>query len=565
MKKFLVLVAILMLCIPLAAACSSGTSPTTAPSVSQPAATTPAKTTAPAPVTSAAVIPSEAPKTTSAQTTAASATAAPASGPRKGGILRWVKATGPGAPFGTPWLSSGASAFELQFAAQTLLKELVDGTLTPNLAESYEVVTDPANPSITFKLVKGVKFQDGTDFNAQAVKWNFEMAMSPSSTTRGSTGNWKSIEVLDDYTIKVNFKSWQNTQVRGFAESATYLVSPAIFKAKGEEWMMWNSLGTGAFVQKEFLRDVSLTFTRNSSFWRQGKPNLDGLQLLFVSDPMTATALFKSGGAEMIQTATAQMSSELQAAGFQILKHPGAMGSALVPDSANADSPWSKLKVRQAVEYALDRASLAKTFGYGFQDAAYQYYTAPSPAYDPSLAPRKYDVAKAKQLLTEAGYPNGFKTAIIVSALNVDRNMAAAIQANFAAVGIQAELQFPQTAAWSAYLTGSWKNAVLFGPVLGTGDPNAGWGLAYTTGSAWYQSLKRPDGWADLYKASISSPKLDPALVKKCEALFYEDVTTIPITWGSKEWAVSDKVRDSGAGTRGTYTWWEPENAWLYP
>jgi peptide/nickel transport system substrate-binding protein len=108
------------------------------------------------------------------------------------------------------------------------------------------------------------------------------------------------------------------------------------------------------------------------------------------------------------------VASEPATAGYKIISQT-AGAQALIPDSANADSPWSKLKVREAAEYAMDREAIARTFGYGYWKAAYQAPSPEAPAYVASIPGRKYDTAKAKQLLTEAGYPNGFKTKLIAA------------------------------------------------------------------------------------------------------------------------------------------------------
>jgi peptide/nickel transport system substrate-binding protein len=558
-KKLLVPLAILLICAFIITGCNSSSSTPTTPAASQPSSTTPAVT---LPTTSAPV--TTAPVTTKPAATTPSSTPTTTGTQKYGGTLRYIVPTGPGAPIGAPWLANGTSTYAMQFAEEFPLKEQIDGSLVPCLATSYDVVSTADNPSLTFHLQKGVKFSDGTDFNAQAFKWNLDKAMAPGSATMGSTTTWKSIEVLDDYTIRINLKSYTNIAARTFADSAAFMVSPTAFQKNGADWMNYNMVGTGAFMQKDFQRDVSLTLTKNSNYWQQGKPYLNGIQLLFVSDSMTAEALFKSGGAEVIQCSDDAQANRLETAGYS-MQRVFNYGGALVPDSANADSPWSNLKVRMAAEYALDKEALAKRFGYGTWSASYQYMSTTSPAYDPNLTPRKYDVAKAKQLLTEAGFPNGFKTTIIVGATGVSSDVAQAIQAYFAAVGIQVSLQYPQTAAWSAYLTGTWHNALLFGASLGYANPNAAWNLSYSQGSAWYQSMKRPDGWKEAYAASMTSTKLDPALAKTCEGLLFNDVNTIPLYVSAKQWGVNPNVKDAGFGTRGIWAWWEPQNAWMAP
>jgi len=81
-------------------------------------------------------------------------------------------------------------------------------------AESYSTDTSADHPSVTFKLRKGIKFQDGMDFNAQAVKWCLDNDAKPGSSQIGQTTNWKSVEVVDDYTVRINLKTWQNTALR---------------------------------------------------------------------------------------------------------------------------------------------------------------------------------------------------------------------------------------------------------------------------------------------------------------------------------------------------------------
>jgi len=110
--------------------------------------------------------------------------------------------------------------------------------------------------------------------------------------------------------------------------------------------------------------------------------------------------------------------------------------------------------------------------GYGTWTTSYQYSLQTSPAFDPNLTPRKYDVAKAKQLLAEAGYPSGFKTTIYNGPMGGNKDVALAIQADWKAVGIDAALEYPQIDAWSVMQRGTWKNGVLFGAGALSANPS---------------------------------------------------------------------------------------------
>jgi len=446
-----------------------------------------------------------------------------------------------------------------------MFKEQLDGSMTPALAESW--TADPKAATITFKLRKGVKFHDGTDFNAQAVKWNLDKEMSPGSANIASTTNWKSIEVVDDYTFKVNLKTWQNTALITFSSTAVAQMSPTAFDKQGIDALRWKMVGTGPFVQTDFQRDVVLGFVKNTSYWDQSKPYIDKLQILYSTDLMTCAALLKSGGAEILNCQGSTLTAnDVEKAGFKIVTQPAGTGglSCLTPDSANPDSPWAKAKVRMAAEYALDKESMAKTFGMGYSIAAYQVCASNSQGYDPSLTPRKYDTSKAKQLLAEAGYPNGFKTTIIAAPFGLNRDLIVAVQAYFKAVGIQAELQFPAAAQAQEFISGTLPaNSLLVNPYMLSANPNRVFTSYFNDPVTSNKSMKRPDGFAALLAATLATPDLDATLARKCEAAIYNDCSMLPIAWGISPFALAANVNDSGIGTRSSLTYWNPENVWL--
>jgi peptide/nickel transport system substrate-binding protein len=316
-------------------------------------------------------------------------------------------------------------------------------------------------------------------------------------------------------------------------------------------------------MQKDYQRDVVINLVANPNYWQKGKPYMDGLSYIFVPDSLTAEALFRSGGGEVLQSYTDSMTSRFRNLGYKIISAQVTGAVSMWPDSANADSPWSNLKVRQAAEYAIDKQSLVNTFGFGNWTAAYQNVNSVSPAYDPNLVPRKFDVAKAKQLLTDAGYPTGFKTTLIVSPFGTTQDMAVAIQAMWKSVGIIADMTFPQAGAFSAMLTGTWKNGVLFGAGAGSANPLSGWNLTFSPTSVWFGSMKRPSNMGDLFTAALTAPTLDPVLLKKCEDAIYDDATIDVLWFSTNNWVVTDNVMDSGLGTRDMFSWFEPQNTWL--
>ena len=203
--------------------------------------------------------------TPTAPKTAATSPAATTPQPKYGGTMRWIESLGPTTPIGYPPEIAGPSGVTPQISLQVLLKEYLDGSIGPNLASSYEVDSSKDNPSITFHLQKGVKFHDGTDFNAQAVRWNYE-EIKKAPANASNTNNWKSVDVIDDYTIRISLKEWKNSVIRSFADSWGYIVSPTAFQKNGLDWARYNMVGTGPFTQTGFQRDVTLTGARNLNY-----------------------------------------------------------------------------------------------------------------------------------------------------------------------------------------------------------------------------------------------------------------------------------------------------------
>ena len=425
---------------------------------------------------------------------------------------------------------------------ETLLHSDEKGNLIPWLAESYKVADD--QKSITFTIRKGVKFSDGSDLTADVVKWNLEQYMTlaggaappagapagappagappagappagapagappagappagapPAGAPAGAPPagappagapagvgaqpNWTSIEVVDPNTVRVNFKTWDNTIPASFGdtEPALYMVSKAAYDKNGQDWMTTNPVGTGAFTVASFATDASAKLVKNPNYWAtdaQGNklPYLDGLDFTFTADPTTTLMMAKAGEVDMVITVSpGKQMADYKDLGWRINASYDA-NEVWVPDSAHEDSPWSKLEVREAAEYAVDRVTIAEKFGYGYLQAPNQIPPRDTTAYDANYAlGRNYDPAKAKELLAQAGYPDGFKTTLIVWP-GGNRDIALAEQQYLAAVGIQAEVEFTDFGKWNSYVgpQGTYHNALLEGPDPAQGPTGLG-------------------------------------------------------------------------------------------
>ncbi len=561
MKSILLAVAILLVAAFIITGCGTSTPTATTPAATiTPTGPGPA-TIAPIPTTSVVKTTSTTPAASTTVSTSPKASASSAAGQAKyGGTLTWILASGPAGPIGYIPEVTGPSGVTPIISFETLLKEMLDGTLNPGLAASWDVDSTPTSPSVTFHLQQGVKFSDGTDFNAAAVKWNFDNCKK-TAYYASSTSKWKSIEVIDNNTVKINFTTWQNTLLRSFADSGFYLESPTAFEKNGIDWARYHMVGTGPFLQKDYQKDVILSGTRNPNYWQTGKPYLDGVKYVFVADDLTSTALFKSGGADVITTSNLTTLKDLAAAGNNVVSFANGPFT-LVPDGANADSPWSSLLVRQAAEYAIDKVALANAFGYGSQPA-YQFCNPSSKAYDPSITGRGNDLAKAKQLMAQAGYPNGFKTTITAGPTYLNKDAVVAVQAYLAKIGIQADLQFPPASSWSQMQMNPWHNGLLWMPINTSGNPNVTFTYFLASPPVLDVSIYQPDGWGALLSKSMTAPQVDLALLKQIENTIYDKSMLIPMYYGANYTVFAPYVKDSGQGTRGQSNWWEPQNTWL--
>jgi ABC-type transport system substrate-binding protein len=173
-------------------------------------------------------------------------------------------------------------------------------------------------------------------------------------------------------------------------------------------------------------------------------------------------------------------------------------------------------------------------------------------------------VAKAKQLLADAGYPTGFKTTLLASPIFLNQNAVLAVQADLRAVGIIAETQFPLAAQWSDMSTkAAPKNSILYSSINEWGNQNATFNYFLGAPATVYPSAFKPAAWKETLDASKAAAEPDPVLLKKMENMIYDNAMVIPIYYGANTIVFRPYVKDSGQGTRGQSNWFEPQQTWL--
>ncbi|MBI4296534.1 MAG: ABC transporter substrate-binding protein [Chloroflexi bacterium] len=444
-------------------------------------------------------------------------------------------------------------------AFETLLRLDEKGDLAPWLATDWKL--SPDQKSLTLTLRKGVKFHDGTDFNAAAAKFSIELRKEAGF---GDYQTLQSIDVIDDYTLRLNLSQFQNTLLTSLWYLAGMMSSPTNYKKFSKDDAKWQPMGTGPFKFITYEINTIARWERFDGYWQKGKPYLDGFQSFVINDATTRDLALRKGEILANEQVENRLLPELEKLGFAIIVAPVEVYNVLVPDSANPDSPYANKKVREALEYAIDREAIVKALGYGRMEALYQMAPAGNYAYIPDLKGRRYDVAKAKQLLAEAGYPNGFKTTFHTLFSIADSLVA--VSNSFKAIGIEATIDVGDPGKFFGLTQQGWKNGLIFRAFRIPPD----W-LQFTYSyvspkSIESKSMLRPAGFEDLLQKALTAPDMPSKKAASQEVVqkLYDEATVLPL-WGSQSSLVHSKnVHNLGYYLPwGANKLWSPADLWL--
>jgi peptide/nickel transport system substrate-binding protein len=397
------------------------------------------------------------------------------------------------------------------------------GRLVPQLAESWKYDKDGLR--LTLPLKKGIKFHDGTDFNAEAAKWNLLKAREYNATLQ----DLSSVDVVDEYTIVLNVKSYSNHFSTCLAYNGGCILSPTAYKTYGEEYCLLHPVGTGPFKFVSYEPDVKLTVERFDSYWQKGKPYLDRIEMLYVPDMKKAVDMLRHGQVDVVLNINGDSADILKSEEYVVTELPWTM-EVLNPDSLNADSPLANKKVRQAIEYAIDRPTIADTIGHGYWRPLTQLATEAVYGYNPTIEGRSYNPDKARQLLAESGYPDGFKTKLIGGEGMDLLKLFTAIQKYLADVGIEAEIEIAEPAIWKQYRASKpWHNAMLLNHYAT--DPNFTWSVFGFHSSKEYGHISQLRNFDNIVNDMIQARDYD-TMAKNTQRLIkhvYDEALVIPI------------------------------------
>lgn len=417
-------------------------------------------------------------------------------------------------------------------------KSDMNADVEPLMAKSWDI--SPDGLTYTFYTQQGVKFQNippvnGREITADDWVYHFKRIQDPANKHPNRTLlDMKTIEKVDKYTFTITTNRASPGFLAFLAHGLAVPIAKEVVEAPGGCDKNW--AGTGPFILTEYVKDTKLVFKKNPDYWQKGVPYLDGAEFYVMTDPAAQLAAFRAGQLDVlpITSKTNMEAIKSTVPGAKIQDGIAMMEGGLVLN--NARKPFDNKLVRQAIQYAIDYDGLIKAAldGAGMRTG----YLAPwfkdwggKAATD---LPKR-DIAKAKALLAQAGYPDGFKTTLMqnTGAMGWFGGTVEPLAAMLKEVGIKCDIIPQDNASFiSKYRTGDYDMTVYF---LWTGRPydptntfQQQWVTKLGMNSFSYSSAKFDQLQIDQQNAFPNREKRIP-LVKEMVSLLEEDIPSIPL------------------------------------
>ena len=327
-------------------------------------------------------------------------------------------------------------------ATRTMLQGLYgfdrEMRMIPVLAEGCEASPDAT--VYTLHLRHGVTFHDGAPFNAQAVKTSFDRAADPENHLKRASlfAPIKSNEVIDDHTLRITLKAPFGAFINNLAHQAFAISSPKAIAEFGRD-LGRHPVGTGPYRFVSWTTDT-LKVARNEHYWKPGLPKVDSITVRSVPENGARLAMLQAGEAQFIFPMPPELAKVVErdpkidvVAARSIFARYVAMNT--------LRKPFDDLRVRQALNYAIDKQAFMKVVFAGYAVPLDSPLPTLLPGHEAQPAPYAYDPAKARALLAEAGHPNGFETVLWgINSTTTQRGMSF-LQQQLAAVGVKASVE----------------------------------------------------------------------------------------------------------------------------
>lgn len=318
--------------------------------------------------------------------------------------------------------------------------------LAPGLALSWTAVD-----SLTweFKLRPGVSFQNGEKLTAAAVKFSLERVLDPAARapTISYINTVAGVDVVDDLTARVRTKAPDPLLPTRMSRYPAYIVPPLYLQQVGAEQFARKPVGTGPYAVTEFVPDDHVTMQANPTYWR-GKPAIDTVVWRAIPEPTARVAALMAGEVQIVEGVPVDLAPSLATSKDVEVSKVRSGGLIIYLGLKTSEKPLDDVRVRQALSLAIDRKTIVQELLKGFGATIgtqvgpfdFGYKDEPIPAFDP---------ARAKALLAEAGYPNGFTIRMQTPRRYINSaEVGQVVAQEFAAIGVKVELEVPE---WSVY------------------------------------------------------------------------------------------------------------------
>ncbi|GGD21783.1 ABC transporter substrate-binding protein [Aureimonas glaciei] len=319
--------------------------------------------------------------------------------------------------------------------------------LVPGLAESWTSIDDN---TWEFKLRQGVKFHNGEAFDAEAVKFTLDRVLDPAakSPTLSYIRTITKVDIVDPSTVRITTSAPDPLLPTRMSRYPAYIVPPKYVKEVGNDGFATHPVGTGAYKFVEFIPDQHVILEANKDYWR-GAPAIETVTFKAIPEGTARATALLTGEADIIENVPVDLVPMVRESPDADLVQVKNGGNTIYLGLVMSEKPLDELKVRQALNLAIDRQSLVDNILQGMASvkgtqvgpADFGYVDIPAPEYNPE---------KAKQLLAEAGLPDGFS--IKMQSTNrymKDGEIAQAIAQMFGEVGVKVELEVLD---WSVYV-----------------------------------------------------------------------------------------------------------------
>jgi peptide/nickel transport system substrate-binding protein len=410
----------------------------------------------------------------------------------------------------------------------------------PELAESWEIINDT---TWRFKLRKGVKFHNGEEFNAESVKVTMDAIKDAERNPKagGFFASYTGVNIIDDYTVDI-------TTDKPYAIFLTpmqtfFLLPPKYVQEKGWDEVAVKPVGTGAYKLVEWERDVHNKFEASDGYWK-GKSAIGKFTIRPIPEDAARIAALQNGEVDLITSVPYDRLKELEEdESTRVTSRYGEM-VALWYDTLRFE-PFKNKKVRQAMNYAVNSEAIIKDLLLGYGTRLNSHLFPQQPGYDPDMKPYPYDPAKAKALLAEAGYPDGFDLEMTIDVANQafakGNEVTEVVVADLRKVGIRATAEFIEGAAWNdlfvnkkltAWIS-TWKSNPESGRHLQT--------LLHSKTRGWYYQDPEADKILDEYFSELD-PQKRIEVGKRMAKFFYDECPWVIMYQQRDVYGVSPKL-----------------------